>query len=53
MRQNRHYQIFWLMCNLVGGFGFGLDIRVVTHKMRPLWGGMTMCFWSSRYHLCV
>jgi len=21
--------------------------------MRPLWGGMTTCFWSSRYRLCM
>jgi len=21
--------------------------------MRPLWGGTTMCFWSSRYRLCM
>jgi len=26
MWQKRHYQIFWLMCNWVGGLGFGLDI---------------------------
>jgi len=24
-----------------------------THKMRPQWGGITMCFWSSRYCLCM
>jgi len=31
--QNRHYQIFWLMCNWVGGFGFGLDIWVHNFKV--------------------
>jgi len=32
MRQNRHYQIFWLMCNWVCIFGFGLDIGVHNFK---------------------
>jgi len=27
--------------------------KLVLHKMRPLWGDITMCFWSSRNHLCV
>jgi len=26
---------------------------VCNTQMRPLWGGITMCFWSSRYHLCM
>ena len=32
MRQNRHYQILWLMCNWVGGFWFGLDIGAHNFK---------------------
>ena len=28
MRQNRQYQLYWLMCNWMSGFGFGLDIGV-------------------------
>jgi len=28
MRQNRQYQLYWLMCNWLSGFGFGLDIGV-------------------------
>jgi len=28
-------------------------VNYVRHKMRPLWGGITMCFWSSRYHSCM
>jgi len=26
--QNRQYQLYWLMCNWLSGFGFGLDIGV-------------------------
>jgi len=43
MRQNRHYQIFWLMCNWVGGFGFGLDIGVCHSKFSD-----TDWIWSLR-----
>jgi len=33
MRQNRHYQIFWLiMCNCMGSFGFRLDIGAHNFK---------------------
>ena len=28
MRQNRQYQLYWLMCNWLSGFGFGLHIGV-------------------------
>jgi len=42
MRQNRHYQIFWLMCNWVGSFGFGLDIGAHNYKFLDMdW------IWSS------
>jgi len=27
-RQNRKYQLYWLLCNWLSGFGFGLDIGV-------------------------
>jgi len=46
MRQNRYYQIFLLMCNWVGGFGFGLDIGVHDFKFSD-----TGWIWSLRKKL--
>ena len=41
MRQNRHYQIFWLMCNSVGGFGLAIGVHNFklsdTHWIWSLW----------------
>jgi len=57
MRQNRQYQLYWLMCNCLSGLRFGLDIGVhnfIFSDMDWIWSRKKVLVGSGlqNFHIC-